>query len=103
MWGTFEKCKLQLKETLNRNRFVNGLSGDALREQAQDIIEKYKSISVSRAKSEAIAFILKNAGIDILPEDLFVTQLNHPGIMSAFLDQMTAEAKRIADTAVSEE
>lgn len=103
MWGTFEACKTELKDTLNRNCFVNGISGDALKAQTQAIIEKYKSISVSRAKAEAIAFILKNAGIDMHPEDLFVTQLNHPGIMSAFLDQMKAKIKRIAGTAVAVE
>ena len=61
MWNTFDNCKQQLIEMNHFGDYKNGMSGVQLKEKTEVLIEKYKSISVSRAKSEIIAFILKNA------------------------------------------
>ena len=91
MWNTFDNCKQQLIEMNHFGDYKNGMSGVQLKEKTEVLIEKYKSISVSRAKSEIIAFILKNAEIRFFEDDIFVSQINHAGVMWDFQQQMRCE------------
>lgn len=91
MWNTFDNCKQQLIEMNHFGDYKNGMSGVQLKEKTEVLIEKYKSISVSRAKSEIIAFILKNAEIRIFEDDIFVSQINHAEVMWDFQQQMRCE------------
>ena len=91
MWNTFDNCKQKLIEMNHFGDYKNGMSSVQLKEKTEVLIEKYKSISVSGAKSEIIAFILKNAEIRICEDDIFVSQINHAGVMWDFQQQMRFE------------
>ena len=91
MWNTFEKCKMQLNRSGENIVFEGGILREELKAQTQSLKEKYKSISVSRAKAEVMNYILKNAGLYIADEDMFVTRIDHAGIMWDFQWQMRCE------------
>lgn len=93
MWNTFENCKLQLKEMTALNDFKGGKSRTELKEETNHLINKYLGVSVSKAKSELIAYILKNAEITIHEDDIFVSKLYHEGVMAEFLSKMRCKIK----------
>lgn len=82
MWNTFDKCKMQLNQECDN--FENGISVQELKAQVRCLTEKYKGISISRAKAEVMAYLLENAGICISPDDMFATKIDHAGIMYDF-------------------
>ena len=65
MWNTFEKCKNKLKNNYDFPIFSQGLDSETLKSTAFEMFEKYKSQSVSKAKSEMIAFILNNSVVKL--------------------------------------
>ena len=85
MFNTFENCKTTLLETPLGTSFDGGIETEKLKSEAEKLIEKHISTSVSKAKSEAIAFLLRNSGIEINHEDVFVTAFDHADIMHRFL------------------
>lgn len=97
MWNTFDKCKIRLQN--NVKNFENGKSAQELKAQALYLTEKYKNISVSRAKAEVMSYVLKNARLYVSPDDLFVTKIEHCEIMYDFLFKMKdrKECREIAE------
>ena len=57
--------------------------------------DRHLEISVSKAKSEAIAYLLKNAEIGIYEEDLFASQIDHAGIMRDLLSERVSKIKAL--------
>ena len=89
MWNSFDKYKIQLIGNADPDDFKGGKSSKELKEKTNSILSKYLGVSVSKAKSEAIAFLLKNAEISIHKEDIFVSQINHTGVMWDFWSERT--------------
>ena len=55
-----------------------------LKEAAALIEETHQGCSVSKIKSELIAWLLKNAELSISEDDIFVSEIHHAGIMWDF-------------------
>lgn len=96
MWNTFDNCRNSIQENHKNIPYKNGLSGQELIEKTSEIENKYIGISTSRAKSEMMAYILKNAAVAVIPEDIFVWRMDHCGIMFNFLNEMISK-KDFAD------
>lgn len=93
MWNTFDQCKNAIRDNYNSYHFRKGLPEETLKEKVWEIAEKYKKISTSRAKAECIVYILRNAEIDILPEDIFAVRINHGKLMESFLASVSSPAE----------
>ena len=96
MWNSFNKCKYQLEEMSNQDFFESGMPSNNLKTGSKQLVEKYKNYSISKTKAELIAFILRNAELEILPEDLFVLKINHCQIMWDFLSENQTNEKYLA-------
>ena len=88
MWNTFEKCKNKLKNNYDFPIFSQGLDSETLKSTAFEMFEKYKSQSVSKAKSEMIAFILNNAELELNEENIFAYRICHNDIMHEFTSKL---------------
>lgn len=86
MYNSFDNCKNEIKENMNKNSFSCGMSLDELKVSLNQVKEKYKNESISKIKAELIAFILGNAGIDICDGDIFAFRINHGDFMIDFLN-----------------
>ena len=95
MWNEFENCKMRLKELTERNDCKSENLSAKLKKKTNDLIDEYLEISVSKAKSKAIAYLLKNAEIGIYEEDLFASQIDHAGIMRDFLSERARKIKAL--------
>ncbi len=91
MWNTFDECKESIKEMNECISFEKGLSGHELTEKINEITEEYANISVSRTKAESVAYILKNADLQIVDDDIFALKINHCGVMHSFLSSRIIE------------
>jgi formate C-acetyltransferase len=90
---------MQLKEMTDNNVLKGGKPLAELKEETNSLIDKYLRISVSKAKSEAIAYLLKNAEISIHKDDIFVSQINDGSVMWDFWSKRT---RKITDLEISD-
>ena len=76
MWN-FEECKdkLEMQYATHNWDTESGLPYDTLEENARKISED-KSISSARVKADMICYLLKNAQIEINPDEIFADKLN---------------------------
>lgn len=81
MWNSFENCHTKLYQNSKNENFAQTTD---LKKLVFDLIDNYKKISISRAKADAIAFLLDNIEISYDKEDIFLTQINHGLIMADF-------------------
>ncbi len=91
MWNTFEKSRYKIEGCAERLTFEGGLPAAILKEKAEEILGRYKTESVSKVKSDAISFILRNAGICYAPDSLFGFRIDHGNIMKDFLERMKSD------------
>lgn len=84
MWGSFNHCKDIIKKNWNFENFNSGLNPEVFTPDVEKILEKYARTSVSKAKSEMLSYILENAAIDIMPDELFVCRINHGTVSGNF-------------------
>lgn len=85
MWNTFDAAKERLLKQYKENHWIenSGLDLETLEREVSKILEQ-ENKSVADAKSEAIAFILRNAQVDIHPDEFFAEKLNYGDIMDKF-------------------
>lgn len=84
MWKTFDNCKLKIQDEYKNNKFFGSLTLEQIKTETDKIFEKEGS--VSSRKSEAIVFLLDNAGIQIPnDESVFAYKINHGDVLQNFL------------------
>lgn len=81
MWNSFESCRLKLYQNRKAKNFTQT---NDLKNKVFDLMDSYKNISISRAKAEAIVFMLGNMEIFHQTQDVFLTEVNHGLIMADF-------------------
>ncbi len=91
MWNTFDNCKDTIMQIGLGDNFRNGLTDEQLKTAVQEVFDKYKDKSFSKAKSEAIAFVLKEGAIDFVPEDIFGCRINRSDIMEDLFCQIKTQ------------
>lgn len=89
----FNSVKETLKMQYQKDNWCAGLAARTLRPRVEAILKAEEQISVAKAKAEAIAYILKNAQIDIHPDEIFADKINHDNIMIGYLARKQAEMK----------
>ena len=85
MWNTFDVAKERLLKQYKENHWIEDSGSDliTLEQQVTKILEQEHK-SVAEVKSEAIAYILRNAQVDIHPDEFFAEKLNYGDIMDKF-------------------
>lgn len=88
MWGNFDKNKQKLLLQFKEDNWIenSGLSFDELNSKCDEIFNDNNK-TLGQKKSEAIAFILNNAQIDIVKEEFFQNKLNFGSIYNTIMDK----------------
>ncbi len=88
MWNKFESSKEALLNQYKIDNWIeeSGLSFDELNAECSKIFNDTNK-TLGQKKSEAIAFILNNAQIDIVPEEFIQNKLNFGPIYNTIMDK----------------
>ena len=81
MFNRFEQDKDILKLQYEKDNWADGMKIEDLFVGVDNVISKYINTSFGKAKAEAIAYILRNAEIEVNPLDIFADKINCSDIM----------------------
>lgn len=79
MWNTFENAKEILKNQYRESCWRDGLEPDALKQAISKVMEENDQ---PFARAKCIDLVLRQAQIDICPEEFFVDKINHAGLLN---------------------
>ena len=82
MCNSFEDAKQILKEQYKNSNWQDGVSPEELQRGVEQIIAQ--NYEIRKEKAECIAYILRNARIDLCKEEIFADKLDHNDIMLEF-------------------
>ena len=87
MWKTFENCKEKIEADYKKVSFACGMPSDELKLKANKILRENEKVSVSKAKSETMTFILDNAGVCVPDCGIFAYKIDHNNILLDYLQE----------------
>ena len=79
MWNTFENAKEILKNQYRESCWRDGLEPDTLKQVLSKVMEENDQ---PFARAKCIDLVLRQAQIDICPEEFFVDKINHTGLLN---------------------
>ena len=79
MWNTFENAKEILKNQYRESCWRDGLEPDTLKQALSKVMEENDQ---PFARAKCIDLVLRQAQIDICPEEFFVDKINHAGLLN---------------------
>ena len=87
MWKTFENCREKIEADYKKVSFACGMSSDELKLKANKILRENEKVSVSKAKSETMTFILDNAGVCVPDCGIFAYKIDHNNVLLDYLQE----------------
>ena len=87
MWKTFENCREKIAADYKKVGFVGGMPSEELKLKVNKILEENEKVSVSKAKSEAMTFILDNAGVSVPDCGIFAYKFDHNNVLHDYLQE----------------
>ena len=91
----FNSVKETLKAQYQKDNWTSGIASRTLKPRVEAILKEGEQISVAKAKADAIAYILRNAQIDIHPNEIFADKLNHNNLMINYLASKQSVLKAV--------
>ena len=87
MWKTIENCKEKIEADYKKVSFACGMPSDELKLKANKILRENEKVSVSKAKSETMTFILDNAGVCVPDCGIFAYKIDHNNVLLDYLQE----------------
>ena len=88
MWNQFEKVKDILKKQYMENHYEDGLEYSILKERVNTLFFQNDTLSPARKKTDAIAYQLRNARIDICPEEFFADKVQTAYLTAEYFNRV---------------
>jgi len=95
MWNTHDSVKEKLTRQYQEDHYENGLELEELKDHVQTLFWENNALTPMAQKAKAIAYVLRNAQIEINPDEFFADKLNYGTILWDHLRQQASEVEQL--------
>lgn len=95
MWNTHDAVKEKLTRQYQENHYENGLELAELKANVEKIFWNNEALTPMAQKAQAIAYVLRNAQIEINPDEFFADKLHYGRILWEHLEKQARAVEHL--------